>query len=262
MGFLYLRVEKVREGVPVDVGTKLVLLADEVLMGRSEEVDLTLRDMRVSRRHARISREGDEVWLENLSRFGTFLNGSGVEGRVRLEPADWIQIGGVLLRVLEQTDETVPVSHIMTFDQPPASFVETGECSLELLRNDQALLFGCPVTLRPAPFLALRSLADCAGQWVSFDTLAQAIWRDDWTLYVGYANKYISYVRKGLLETLESNPELVDQVRAAIRSNADEYTELDGLEEMEIDRLLREFIKARKKIGYRLHLSPATVRIR
>ncbi len=64
------------------------------VFGRQAENDLTLRDNRVSRVHARIVREAGGYFLEDLgSRHGTYLNGARVESRVRLAQSDSITFG-------------------------------------------------------------------------------------------------------------------------------------------------------------------------
>lgn len=65
---------------------------------KKEEVDLVLDDMSVSRMHARITREGTEVYLEDLnSTNGTFKNGLRLEPyeKRKLETEDEIRCGNV-----------------------------------------------------------------------------------------------------------------------------------------------------------------------
>ncbi len=65
---------------------------------KKEEVDLVLDDMSVSRMHARIIKQGTEIYLEDLnSTNGTFKNGLRLEPyeRRRLETEDEIKCGNV-----------------------------------------------------------------------------------------------------------------------------------------------------------------------
>jgi FOG: FHA domain len=65
---------------------------------KKEEVDLVLDDMSVSRMHARIIKQGEEVYLEDLnSTNGTFKNGLRLEPyeRRKLETEDEIKCGNV-----------------------------------------------------------------------------------------------------------------------------------------------------------------------
>jgi len=49
---------------------------DEIVIGRSKECDIVIDDPRASRRHARIFRRDDYLWIEDLeSRNGVELNG-------------------------------------------------------------------------------------------------------------------------------------------------------------------------------------------
>lgn len=63
---------------------------------RKEEVDVVLEDMSVSRMHARISKEGNDIYLEDLnSTNGTFKNGLRLQPyeKRKMEPEDEIIIG-------------------------------------------------------------------------------------------------------------------------------------------------------------------------
>ncbi len=71
---------------------------EELVIGRQEGLALSLADDWVSRRHARIRRDGDEFILEDLaSSNGTYVDGVPIVSCV-LRPGDWIQIGRNLLR--------------------------------------------------------------------------------------------------------------------------------------------------------------------
>jgi pSer/pThr/pTyr-binding forkhead associated (FHA) protein len=85
-------------------GRREVVVDKEVLVvGRGSDVDVRLTDSGVSRRHAEVRREGDEVFLVDLgSTNGTQVNGRGVE-RVRLKSGDRIAVGRSVL-VYERDD--------------------------------------------------------------------------------------------------------------------------------------------------------------
>jgi pSer/pThr/pTyr-binding forkhead associated (FHA) protein len=71
---------------------------DEIVIGRQETVAVPLDDDRVSRRHARVRRDGDDFVLEDLdSSNGTYVDGVPVVECV-LRTGDWIQIGRNLFR--------------------------------------------------------------------------------------------------------------------------------------------------------------------
>jgi ABC-type multidrug transport system ATPase subunit/ABC-type multidrug transport system permease subunit len=84
-------------------GRRVLLTGAELTIGRGEDSDLMIGHERVSRHHARISRdENSEYSVEDLgSRHGTLVNGEplGTEPR-RLENGDAIEIGDERLRFL------------------------------------------------------------------------------------------------------------------------------------------------------------------
>ena len=63
-------------------------------IGRSEESDLFLNDLTVSRKHAVLTVKGRDVFIEDLGSLnGTFVNGKLIEERTKLKDGDIIQIG-------------------------------------------------------------------------------------------------------------------------------------------------------------------------
>ena len=74
--------------------TRLLVDTAPFLIGRQPDNQLVLRDNRVSRVHARITREGDDYSIEDLrSRAGVFLNGVQIQTTARLRNADVITFG-------------------------------------------------------------------------------------------------------------------------------------------------------------------------
>ena len=71
------------------------LTRDETTIGRSPDAHVPLRDPRTSRRHARVTREGDEYRvLDEGSQNGTYVNGSIVQSRL-LRTGDLVEVGSV-----------------------------------------------------------------------------------------------------------------------------------------------------------------------
>lgn len=65
------------------IGKMYLLESEETVIGRSEDVDISIADTRVSRHHLRLIVEGGQVLIEDLgSTNGTFVNGQ----RVRRSP--------------------------------------------------------------------------------------------------------------------------------------------------------------------------------
>jgi diguanylate cyclase (GGDEF)-like protein len=66
----------------------------ETVMGRSPRTDLQLQDVGVSRSHARLTRVGDDVYVEDLqSANGTYLNGERIAVAQQLRDGDKITLG-------------------------------------------------------------------------------------------------------------------------------------------------------------------------
>ena len=65
------------------------------VIGREETNDLTLAlDPTVSKRHARITREGDHYWLEDLdSSNGTYIGDERIRGRMLVGPGTIFIVG-------------------------------------------------------------------------------------------------------------------------------------------------------------------------
>lgn len=79
--------------------TKLALEKSIITIGRSSENDLVLNNIKVSRKHARLEKVGNEWFIEDLkSSNGTFINGKKIE-RAKVAAKDVITIGGIPLNL-------------------------------------------------------------------------------------------------------------------------------------------------------------------
>src|SRR5258708_40212891 len=79
-------------------GNEYPLEAVQVVIGRQPDVELRLNTPDVSRRHARIIREKEHFFLEDLgSSNGTFLNNLRLKTRTELFDRDQIRVGDYLL---------------------------------------------------------------------------------------------------------------------------------------------------------------------
>jgi hypothetical protein len=78
----------------------LALPDDSATIGRANECDCVLTEPSVSRRHARLRRDGRRWLLRDLgSRNGTRVNGMRVAEEVEVRPGDQISLGGVRYRL-------------------------------------------------------------------------------------------------------------------------------------------------------------------
>jgi hypothetical protein len=79
-------------------GSRIVLGAEPIVIGRLPECTVVLNDQNVSRRHAEIRRSGSDIVVADLrSTNGTKVNGAPVTERV-LEDGDDITVGTTTLR--------------------------------------------------------------------------------------------------------------------------------------------------------------------
>jgi hypothetical protein len=77
-----------------------IVTGKEILIGRSSDLDMVLVEDMVSRKHARIQTQGDQIWIEDLgSTNGTFVNGEKIK-RARLKEGDRVLIGTSILKVI------------------------------------------------------------------------------------------------------------------------------------------------------------------
>ncbi len=73
---------------------------ETLTFGRDPDNDIMLDDTKVSRHHARLLRQGDQILVEDLgSTNGTLINGEAITGQHLLQPADIISIGTSLFGV-------------------------------------------------------------------------------------------------------------------------------------------------------------------
>lgn len=81
------------------VGERLPLRSSNAI-GRDAGNDIALPDEAASARHATLSLEDGDWWIEDLgSTNGTLVNGTRISKRERLRPGDEIAIGRVALRL-------------------------------------------------------------------------------------------------------------------------------------------------------------------
>ena len=73
-------------------GEEFLIEEGEMIVGRSESATFVLRDSHVSRRHLRLVRTGDEIVIENLSRFGTLVDGRSLNEPELLSPGQRIEL--------------------------------------------------------------------------------------------------------------------------------------------------------------------------
>jgi hypothetical protein len=92
-----------------DVGRAFTLAEARTDLGRGAEASVRLRDIAVSRHHARILHQEGVFLLEDLgSPNGVYLNGKRVEAPGALKEGDVIELGRTLLRFQAPVEEPSP----------------------------------------------------------------------------------------------------------------------------------------------------------
>ncbi len=92
-------------------GRRYKLGEGEYVIGRRSDCQIFVPDMRVSRQHARLWKEGDGWTLEDLgSNNGTYINGNRLQGSTQLKNQDEILIASNKIRVesQEQSSDSLP----------------------------------------------------------------------------------------------------------------------------------------------------------
>jgi pSer/pThr/pTyr-binding forkhead associated (FHA) protein len=80
----------------------------QIVVGRSSDLDMVLVEDMVSRKHARIAMQADQIWIEDLgSTNGTFVNGEKIK-RARLKEGDRVLIGTSILKVIAGEGQSQP----------------------------------------------------------------------------------------------------------------------------------------------------------
>jgi tetratricopeptide (TPR) repeat protein len=150
-----------------DIGLEWAFKSGDITIGRDEDCELSLSDIAVSRRHARIGLEGASFVIEDLgSNNGTFLNGDAIEGRVMLSAGDEIVVGERTLRFVE-LNEAPPTSAAAPVypgaEGRAASGIDPGPeldpGGLSQIDAEAAEPDGGPPVPEPAPRGALRRTA-------------------------------------------------------------------------------------------------------
>jgi pSer/pThr/pTyr-binding forkhead associated (FHA) protein len=96
-------------------------LDGSIEIGRDASTGLALDDDQASRRHARVSAQGETAMVEDLgSTNGTYLNGQPIEGERTLRPGDRLRVGLTVFELRTAADAQRQPSAVI----PVPSFTE------------------------------------------------------------------------------------------------------------------------------------------
>ena len=175
------------------------LTGESITIGRAVENDIVITSKRVSREHARVSRDGLRVMLEDLrSTNGTFLNDERILTPIELRDGDRISIGDVIL----------------IFHDPDATFCDTPFPELEIdvasgiVRVDRQR-----VALSPKEFALLTYLHEHSGEVCSKDDIGRAVWPEYEEGVYDYQIENLMRRLRARIETEPSAPQLLVTVR-------------------------------------------------
>jgi anti-anti-sigma factor len=111
--------------------------SESVVVGRSEQADITVTDHSVSRRHARLFRQGRDWAVEDLgSRNGTLLNEQRLPAPAALKPGDVVRVGDTRLVLGTPGQPTAPLHAAAAIDPtaPAESVVSLLRPATELMK--------------------------------------------------------------------------------------------------------------------------------
>jgi DNA-binding NtrC family response regulator/pSer/pThr/pTyr-binding forkhead associated (FHA) protein len=156
-----------------DAGSRVIDLADggEVTFGRSRSAIVTVKHDNVSRLHARISRTGDTIAVEDTgSRNGTFVNGERIAAKQRVSPGDEIVIGSIHV-VVGATSGLRRASPIATAEIGDARMIAEVDRAMRYRRSVTFALVRTPVDAAIEAMAAVLRPMDMIAEVVADDYL-------------------------------------------------------------------------------------------
>jgi ABC-type multidrug transport system ATPase subunit len=125
--------------------TKIAIEKSLITIGRSSENDLVLNNIKVSRKHARLEKTGNEWFIEDLkSSNGTFLNGKKIE-RAKLSAKDVITIGGIPLNL----------ERLFAGEKEIAAEIKISAKDVTFRVNNKIIVDNIALTIMPGEFVGL-----------------------------------------------------------------------------------------------------------
>ena len=172
---------------------------ERTTIGRAVECDIVITSKRVSREHARLTRSGRRVMLEDLnSTNGTFLNDERILSPVELRDGDSVTIGDVKF-TFRDPDTTMGGMLRVELDL---------DASAGIVRVNRRI-----VNLSPKEFALLLYLHEHRGKVCSKDDIGQAVWPEYQEGIYDYQIENLVRRLRARLEPDPSNAQLLITVR-------------------------------------------------
>jgi hypothetical protein len=152
-----------------------------IVVGRSSDLDMVLVEDMVSRKHARIAIQSDQIWIEDLgSTNGTFVNGEKIK-RARLKEGDRVLIGTSILKLIAgeghadaSTDAKAQLENVAAARRGSQQRTMSGSIE-EVPLPDLLQLFG---TSKKSGVLVIRTEDDVGRIYLKKGNIAYAIIND------------------------------------------------------------------------------------
>jgi hypothetical protein len=151
------------------------VITDTLLIGRDASCDVVIPDRQVSRQHARITKTGAIVMIEDLgSKNGTYLNGQVLTEAKQLVEADEITVAFTQNFLFLSSDATMPLSGI------PPELMSAFRLRLDV-NAKRVWVRGVELDppLSAQQYNLLSFLYERAGEVVKREDLINAVWEED-----------------------------------------------------------------------------------
>lgn len=101
----------------------------ELILGRSSDVDISIDNKNISRKHAKLKQDIDGIWIEDLkSKNGILVNGHKITAPVLLNDSDEIELGDIKLLFSDSNAAMLKrLSILPAFSEPAAETPEQAE---------------------------------------------------------------------------------------------------------------------------------------
>jgi len=152
--------------------------SDTIIIGRSQKdgqsIDLDLAmDEYASHRHARLTFENGQYWIEDLgSRNGTLVNGKSLCEKTRLSPQSKLQIGETIITI---PMEAAPVAAtVIDQEVPEGTIINTDDVMTSLTKTERGEAFQMPAQ-EWRMLKAFNDLCQSIGKAGNLDTLDKVL---------------------------------------------------------------------------------------